>query len=208
MKSVCNLVCFSGCVTTIQANSTAQLNIVREQLDAANVELSRLRQLDAVTAMQLNSDLEQQLVASQTSHSTLTGLLQQTNKSALSGFMSGVYVKYRDGVAVPRGVASNQGRLVSLSSVNGPSVEWTVTFPSSTKSRLVLEHLLEVDLQPTVFSAPVPSQPPASSASRASAPLRAGTSVHEAVNRARAAQTRALPPLQSRGGITLPCAQR
>jgi len=58
----------------MQDISRAQLKIVREELIAANLELSQLRQLEVTAVMGLNFDLQQQLLASQTSDSTLTGL--------------------------------------------------------------------------------------------------------------------------------------
>jgi len=58
----------------MQDTSRAQLKIVREELITVNLEFSQLHQLEATAVMELNFDLQQQLLVSQTSDSTLTGL--------------------------------------------------------------------------------------------------------------------------------------
>ena len=47
----------------MQGTCRAQLKIVRQELIAANAELSQLRQLEATAVMELNFDLQQQLLA-------------------------------------------------------------------------------------------------------------------------------------------------
>jgi len=59
--------------------------------------------------------------------------------------------KHREEVTVSRQIRVNLGCFVSLSLVDNHLVELVVRFQSSTRTRLIHEHLLEVDLEPHYF---------------------------------------------------------